>query len=75
MQLYLHYLQKRHIQNILQKNFKVGDLVLLFDHPTARGQYPLAHVVEVFPSKKGVMRHVCVMTVDTNRLNTHLPCK
>ena len=36
VQLYLHYLQKRHSQRILQKNFQVRDLVLLVDHPTAR---------------------------------------
>ena len=75
MQLYLHYLQKRHIQKILQKNFKVGDPVLLFDHPTARGQYPLAHVVEVFPTEEGIARCVHVMTADANRLNNHLPCQ
>ena len=75
MQLYLHYLQKRHIQKILQNNFKVGYLVLLFDHHTARGQYPLARVVEVFPSKKGVTRRMRVMTADANRLNNHLHCK
>ena len=72
---YLHYFQKRHIQKILQKNFKVGDLVLLFDHPTTRGQYPLSCMVEVFPSKKGVTHCVRVMTADANRLNNHLPCK
>ena len=75
MQLYLHYLQKHHIQRILQKNFKVGDLVLLFDHPTARGQYPLARVVEVFPTEEDVTRRVRVMTTDANRFNNHLACK
>ena len=39
--IYLHYFQTRHKQRIKQKNFQVGDLVLLMDHPTARAQYTL----------------------------------
>ena len=74
MQLYLHYLQKRHTQRLIQKNFEVGDLVLLCDHPTAHGQYTLARVVEVFPDHEGSVRRVRVMTADENRLNVNLPC-
>ena len=53
----------------------MGDLVLLVDHPTARGHYPLARMVEVFPSEKGVTCRVRVMTADADKLNPHLPCK
>ena len=74
MQLYLHYLQKRHTQRILQKNFKIGDLVLLADHPTAQGQYPLACMVDVFPNQTGIIRCARVMTADVNKLNSNLPC-
>ena len=52
----------------------VGDLVLLCDHPTARGQYTLARVVEVFPDHEGTVRRVRIMTADANRLNVNLPC-
>ena len=38
--MYLHYLQKRHRQRIKQKNFQVGNLVLLMDHPTTRLSIP-----------------------------------
>ena len=74
MQLYLHYLQKCHSQRILQKNFKLGDLVLLSDHPTARGLYPLTRVVEVFPNQVGIICRMRVMTANVNRLDNHLPC-
>ena len=73
--MYLHYLQKHHSQQILQKNFQLGDLVLLVGHPTARCQYPLAHVVKVFTSEKGITRRVRVMTADAEKLNPHIPCK
>ena len=74
MQLYMHYLQKRHAQRILQKKIEIGDLVLLSDEPTARGQYPLARVIETFPKTDGVVRRVRVMTANTNKLNSDLPC-
>ena len=66
MLLYLHYLQKRHTQRMTQNNFEVGDFVLLSSHPTACGQYPLAHVFEVFPNDKVIVRHIRIMTTDAN---------
>ena len=74
-QLYLHYLHKRHRQQIKHKKFQVGDLVLLVDHPTARAQYPLARVGELHPSVSGITRRVHVMTANADKLNPHLPCK
>ena len=71
----LHYLQKRHKQRIKQKNFQVGDLVLLIDHPTARAQYPLAHAVEVYPDGGGITRHVRLKTANRNKVNPHLSCE
>ena len=56
--IYLHYLQKRHKQRIKQKNFLVGNLVLLMVDPSARVQYPLTLVVEVHPDGDGSMRHM-----------------
>ena len=34
---YMHYLHKKHAQRMIQKNLEVGNLVLIVDHPTARG--------------------------------------
>ena len=70
----MHYLQKRHTQRMTQKKLQVRVLVLLSDHPTAHGQYPLARVVVVFPNDKGIVRRVRIMTADANRLNANLPC-
>ena len=70
VQLYLHYLQKRHSQRILQKNFQVGDLVLLVDHPTARGHYPLARVVQVHPSEKGITQNRARLPSSSSPLST-----
>jgi hypothetical protein len=41
-----------------KENIKVSDLVLLMDGNYGRGQWPLACVVEVFPSKDGLVRSV-----------------
>ena len=57
-----------------QKNFEFEDLFLLSDHSTARGQYPLARVVEVFPNDKGIVWRVRILTANANRLNTYLRC-
>ena len=71
--MYLHYVQKRHRQRIKHKNFQVGDLVLLMDHPNARAQYPLARVVEVHPYDSGITHCVRIMTANANKTNPHLP--
>ena len=46
----------------------------LIDHPTARGQYLRARVVEVFPDDKSIVLRVRIMTANANKLNTDLPC-
>ena len=65
---------KCHTQRITQKNLEVGNLVLIKDHPTARGQYPLARVVKVFPNDKGIVQRVRILTANANKLNTNLSC-
>ena len=40
-------LQKQHKDLVRTRNYMVGDLVLVMDHP--RVVYPLAHVTKVFP--------------------------
>jgi hypothetical protein len=74
MLLYTQYLQKRHTQRMNNKNLEVGDLVLMMDKPTPRGQYPLARVVKVFPDDLGCVRRVRVMTANANKLRPDLPC-
>jgi hypothetical protein len=46
---YLPQLQKRHKDLVRTRNYMVGDLVLVMDHPTPRGVYPLARITKVFP--------------------------
>ena len=48
-----------------KKNLKVGDIVLLMDENYRRGQWPLARVVEVFPSEDGLVRSIKVKTSST----------
>ena len=48
-----------------KKNLKVGDIILLMDENDRRGQWPLARVVEVFPSEDGLVRSVKVKTSST----------
>jgi hypothetical protein len=74
MLLYTQYLQKRHTREKKERNLVVGDLVLMVDKPTPRGQYPLARVVKVFPDALGCVRSVQVMTANANKLHPDLPC-
>ena len=46
-------------------NLKVGDVVLLADKNFPRGQWPLARVIEVFPSEDGLVRSARVKTSST----------
>ena len=43
----------------------MGDVVLLADKNFPRGQWPLARVIEVFPSKDGLVRSARVKTSST----------
>ncbi len=45
-----------------EANLRVGDLVWLVEVNVVRGQWPLARVVEVFPSLDGVVRSATVKT-------------
>ena len=66
MSQYLPFLQRRQKNLLLRRNLKIGDLVLIADLKTARSQYPLAHVVEVFPDDKGNVRSARVRTPNYN---------
>ena len=43
-----------------RRNLEVGDLVLLADKSFPRGKWPLGQVVEVMPSRDGLVRTVRV---------------
>ena len=62
---YLPTLQIRQKWLKRKKNLQVGDLVLLMDEKFARGQWPLARIIEVFPSEDGLARSVKLKTSST----------
>lgn len=64
MKEYLPALQER--QRWLKKkaNLKVGDLVLVADKNTPRGQWPKALIEEVYPDADNVVRRVTVRTAE-----------
>ena len=55
---YCALLQKRKKWNTLQRNTKVGDVVLLHDDDLPRNKWPLATVIKALPSKDGLVRKV-----------------
>ena len=57
---FLQTLQVREKWNEERRNFEVGDIVLLKDEDVRRNQWPMARVVEVFPSSDGLVRSVKV---------------
>ena len=57
---YLNTLQPRQKWLKEQRNFKVGDIVLIKDGDLfgARNNWPLARIIEVYPNKDGLVRSV-----------------
>jgi len=55
---YLPTLQMRQKWIQPQRNFAVGDIVLLADEHTPRNTWPLARIVQVYPGKDGKVRRV-----------------
>jgi hypothetical protein len=53
-----------------ERQFKVGDIVLLVDDNLPRGKWNMARVVEVFPGKDGIVRNEDgrVQTISTEML-------
>ena len=49
-------LTKRVKWNSEQRNSEIGDLVLLADSNTPRGQWKMARITKVFPGEDGVVR-------------------
>ncbi|XP_068684765.1 uncharacterized protein [Montipora foliosa] len=61
---YLPTLQERQKWLRPQPNFEVGDLVLMTDRNTPRGQWPKALVEQTFPDSEGLVRQVVIRTAD-----------
>ena len=70
---YLPNLQERQKWKGLKDNLKINNILLLMDENFPRGQWPLTRVVEVVPSKDGLMRSAKVKTSSTvvTRANRH----
>ena len=45
-----------------ERQFKIGDIVLMVDENVSRGKWNLARLIEVFPGKDGVIRNVKLKT-------------
>ena len=61
---YLPTLQERQKWLRPQPNFEIGDLVLMADRNTPRGQWLKALVEQTFPDSEGLVRQVVIRTAD-----------
>ncbi|KAK6175032.1 hypothetical protein SNE40_013573 [Patella caerulea] len=60
---YLPLLQERQKWNNKQRNFRVGDIILVVDHELSRCFWPLGRILEVYPNElDGCVRVVKVKT-------------
>ena len=62
--LLLPTLQKRSKWFDVQRNLKVGDLVLLIDNNALRNQWSRGRVTKVLPNKDGLVRRIELVTPD-----------
>jgi membrane-associated protease RseP (regulator of RpoE activity) len=65
---YLQSLQSRVKWTVQQPNLKVGDIVLVLDERTVRGDWPLGRVLRTYPDDQGVIRSVLVKTRGAERV-------
>ena len=63
---YLNNLQVRNKWNKTRRNLQVGDIVIVKDEETHRNCWPIAIVVETYPSKDGLVRKVRLRIADSN---------
>ena len=61
---YIPSLTIRKKWNIPQRNFKIGNLVLVFDKNADRTKRPLARIIEILKGKNGYERTVKIKTKD-----------
>ena len=63
---YLLLMQSRQCWQNKRRNMQVGDIVLLKDDVVSRNQWSLARVLEVYPSKDGLVRKVKIVIGDSS---------
>ena len=64
---YLPSLQERQKWLTPKRNFAVGDIVLMVQEDSPRGQWPLAVIEETFPDSNGHVRQVVIRTANQSR--------
>jgi hypothetical protein len=65
---YLQSLQQRSKWTTTYPNVKRGDLVMVMDERTVRGDWPLGRIVETYPDDQGMVRSVLVKTRSAERV-------
>ena len=65
MKEWLPQLNKRHKWLKIQKDFKIGDVVLVLSTDIGRGKWQIARILDVFPGKDGHIRVVKVKIGDS----------
>ena len=63
---YLQITQERKVSGVARRNMEVGDIVLLIEDDVPRNRWPMAKVVEVFPSSDGLVRKVSLKVSGSN---------
>ena len=59
-------MQERKTENVAQRNIQINDIVLVVDDDLPRNKWPMARVVETFPSSDGLVRSVSVKISGSN---------
>ena len=62
---YLSLLQERQKWKKERRNLNINDIVLVRDDDVPRAQWPLARIINVFPSEDGLVRSVELVTAAT----------
>nr|XP_039259149.1 uncharacterized protein LOC120335650 [Styela clava] len=62
---YLQSLQVRQKRNKVQRDLKIGDIVIVVDKNTSRNQWKMARVVDVYTDADGHVRRVRVLVGDS----------
>ena len=65
---YLQQLQARNKWIRPQRNFKIGDVVLLKENQSPRNRWPMAKVIDTHPDDQGQVRSVTVLTSNGSEL-------
>ena len=69
---YIHTLQSRQKWHIPTDNLHIGDVVLMKDYDSHRSRWPLAVIINVYPSKDGLIRKVALKSTRDDRSVTYV---